>query len=64
MADFIAYAEKTIINRILTSWFRHTGFIHPQMKLDLKEIKETDGGHLRIEGDLLDDFYEGEDGRT
>ncbi len=60
--DFIAYVEKSTISKILTSFFRYTNFIHPSMKLDIKKITETEnGGHFRVEGDLLDDEeYKGE----
>ena len=56
MNDFIAYVEKKTISKLFTSWFRHTGFIHPSMKLDIKEVSDTEkGDHFRVTGELLDD---------
>lgn len=56
MNDFVAYVEKTVVNRIFTNFFRYTGMLHPSMYLDVKEVRETENGeHLRIEGAILDD---------
>ena len=57
-SDFVAYIEKSVVNRIMTAFFRHTGMLPDTMSLDVRRIEEAPNEeHLRLEGDMKDDFW-------